>query len=292
MTASPAARRAAGLRLAAAAILLAGLAPPASAQGGGRSAQLETILSRLAERAAIYERTALRFACEEEVSLADYDSGETVKRQSVEVHDYLLEYTEQKGLQPFRALLARNAEPVPRKEVRPDYAVPEPYGWNLLFTRERQGRFQFELADTAILSGSAAWVIAFKPLLAYTDGNTVEQWEGRAWVDQDTLDVLQIEAQPANQTETMEARLAEYRQSFRFLGLHGKSRPRLRQIQVEFGVVKDDLRFPSRSLASTRLVASDASARLDSSVVQRYRNYVFYDVESLEQMEKMRTGAP
>jgi hypothetical protein len=289
MSGSPA-RRAAGV--AAAALLLAGPATETRGQGGGRSAQLESVLSRLADRAAIYEKTALRFACEEEVTLAEYDGSETVKKQSIEVHDYLLEYTERNGLQPFRALLARNAEKQARKEVRPDYAVPEPYGWNLLFTRERQTRFQFELVDTAVLAPAVTWVIAFKPLLSYTDGNTVEQWEGRAWVDQDSFDILQIEAQPANQEATMQARLAEYRQSFRFLGLHGKSRPRMRQIQVEFGIAKEGLRFPSRSLASTRLVAGDASTRLDSSVVQRYRDYVFYDVESLEQMEKLRTGGP
>ena len=39
---------------------------PALAQGGGRGAQLEELLPRLARRAAVYKETALRFACVEE----------------------------------------------------------------------------------------------------------------------------------------------------------------------------------------------------------------------------------
>jgi hypothetical protein len=135
-------------------------------------------------------------------------------------------------------------------------------------------------------------VLAFHPVLPYTDGNTIEQWGGRVWVDQDTLDVVQVEAEPANQAETMEARLAEYRQSFSFLGLKGKPRPRARSIRVEFGVEREGIRLPSRSLATTRLLAGDGRDRLASSVVQRYRDYVFYGVESQEQFDKLRVQNP
>jgi len=275
-----------------AAAMLGEIASPANAQGGGRSTQLESLLTRLADRAAIYETTALRFACEEQVDLVEYNSKETAKSQRVEMHDYLLAYTEQQGLQPYRALLKRDARSVSRKEVRPDYAVPEPYAWNLLFTRDRQGRFQFELLEAAVLEPSITWVLAFHPVLPYTDGNTVEQWGGRVWVDQDTLDVIQVEAEPANQAETVEARLAEYRESFSFLGLKTKPRPRARRIQVEFGIERDGLRLPSRSLATTRLLAGDGRDRLASSVVQRYRDYVFYGVEAQEQFDKLRTSNP
>jgi len=275
-----------------AAAILSGLPSPAGAQGGGRSTQLESLLTRLAARAAVYETTALRFACEEQVDLVEYNAQEAAKSQRTEVHDYLLAYTEEKGLQPYRALLKRDEKSVSRREVRPDYAVPEPYGWNLLFTTEHQARFQFELLEAAMIEPSITWVLAFHPLLPYSNGNTIEQWEGRVWVDQDTLDVVQVEAEPANQAETMEARLAEYRESFSFLGLKTKPRPRARHIQVEFGIEREGLKLPSRSLATTRLLAGDGRDRLGSSVVQRYRDYVFYGVESLEQFDKLRVTNP
>jgi len=272
--------------------MLCGISTPAGAQGGGRSIQLEALLTKLAGRAAIYESTALRFACEEQVDLVEYNAKETAKTQRVEVHDYLLAYSGEEGLQPYRALLSRDTRSVSRKEVRPDYAVPEPYGWNLLFTKERQARFQFELLEAELIEPSITWVIAFHPVLPYTDGNTIEQWGGRVWVDQDTLDVVQVEAEPANQAETMEARLAEYRQAFSFMGLKGKPRPRARHIQVEFGIEREGLRLPSRSLATTRLLAGDGRDRLASSVVQRYRDYVFYGVEAQEQFDKLRAPTP
>jgi hypothetical protein len=285
--------RLAGLRAGlVAAAILAGICSPAGAQSGGRSTQLESLLARLAGRAAMYETTALRFACEEQVDLVEYNAKETAKTQRAEVHDYLLAYTEEGGLQPYRALLKRDAKSVSRKEVRPDYAVPEPYAWNLLFTLEHQARFQFELLEAEVIEPSITWVLAFHPVLPYTDGNTIEQWGGRVWVDQDTLDVVQVEAEPANQAETMEARLAEYRQSFSFLGLKGKPRPRARSIRVEFGVEREGIRLPSRSLATTRLLAGDGRDRLASSVVQRYRDYVFYGVESQEQFDKLRVQNP
>jgi hypothetical protein len=272
--------------------ILSGLHAPAGAQGGGRSAQLETLLTKLATRAAVYETTALRFACQEQVDVAEYTGKEAVKSQHVDEHDYLLAYSEEDGLQPYRAVLKRDGKSVSRKEVRPDYAVPEPYAWNLLFTTERQTRFQFELLESAVIEPSITWVLAFHPVLPYSDGNTIEQWEGRVWVDQDTLDVVQVEAEPANQAETMEARLAEYRQAFSFLGLKGKPRPRARRIQVEFGLEREGLRLPSRSLATTRLLAGDGRDRLSSSVVQRYSDYVFYGVESQEQFDKLRVPNP
>jgi len=259
---------------------------------GPRSAELERILERLAERAAVYERTALRFACREEASLSEYDGDEVVRKQVSEYHDYLLEYSDRDGLVPYRALLARNAEPAERHQVKPEYGIPEPYGWNLLFTRERQGRFQFRLVDKDILHPHLVWVVEFQPLLSYIDGGQIDEWEGMAWVDQDTLDLLRLEAVPAHQDELLEARLAQYRQAFRFLGMAAKKRPRLRRLQVEFGHELEGLRFPSRSFASIRTVSGDWTERLQSSVALTFSSYQFFGTDMREEFDKRRAPAP
>ena len=100
-----------------------------------REAQLEELIERLGDRAEVYERTALRFSCREEATVSKYNSGETVRKQAVDYHDYLLEYTESHGVVPYRALLSHNGKSARRREVSPSYEVPEPYAWHLLFTR-------------------------------------------------------------------------------------------------------------------------------------------------------------
>ena len=287
-----------GLRAASIAALVAiALLSPSSApaqSGAGRAAELERVLVQLAERAAIYEHTALRFACVEAVSDSRYNSKEKITRQYGESHDYLLEYTERRGLQPYRALLTKDGQATRRRKVEPDYAVPEPYSWNLLFTADRQSKFQFALVDKEMIDQYLTWVIEFRPLLAFVDGKDIEQWEGKVWVDQDSLDIIQVEAIPGLQDETLQAHLQACRESFSFLGMTTKKCPLTRRLQVEMGTVREGLRFPSRSFAAVRRVSPrpDGHQSLKSSLAQEYSDYVFFDTETLEQFEKRRSETP
>lgn len=286
---TPAPRRS-GIRprpLRAAVLLL--LAGPLPAFAQGREAQLEELLVRLAERAEVYERTALRFSCREEARVTKYSGDETPKNIEVNDHDYLLEYTEKEGLSPYRALLSRNGGETRRRQVDPEYPVPEPYAWQLLFRRQHGEVFHFNLVGPEFDPPDLTWVIEFKTLLSYTDGRTIDQWDGVAWVDQDTLDILRVEATPANQAATIEAVAAEYRQSFRVLGMGTKKRPKERRLKVEFGIRREELRFPSRLFLSVRLLDSLAqNGKLKESVALSYDSYVFYGVDTQEEFEKLR----
>ncbi len=261
---------------------------PALAQGGGRGAQLEDLLPRLAERAAIYKETALRFACVEEVTLTEFGKEETVKKQDSVVHDYLLENTRRGGLQPYRAILSRNDKETNRHQVKPEYGTPEPYAWQLMFVESGQGRFQFDLIDQEFVNPHDTWVIDFFALASYVTGERIEEWEGTVWVDQDTLDILRVKARPSKEQDTLEARLAEHRQAFRVLGMSTKKKPRARSLTVEFDLQREELRFPSRSLYAIHLVDEVDVRRAKSSVVQRFRDYVFFDVESLDKFKAMQ----
>lgn len=265
---------------------------PAVAQGGGRGAQLEDLLPRLARRAAIYKETALRFACVEEVTLTEFGKEEAVKKQDTEVHDYLLENTRRGGLQPYRAILSRNDKKTNRHQVKPEYGTPEPYSWQLMFVESGQGRFQFDLIDQEFVNPHDTWVIDFIALASYVTGERIEEWEGTVWVDQDTLDILRVKAQPSKERDTLEARLAEYRQAFRVLGMSTKKKPRSRSLTVEFDLQREELRFPSRSLYAVHLVDEMDVRRAKSSVVQRFRDYVFFDVESLDEFKAMQEPSP
>lgn len=265
---------------------------PALAQGGGRGAQLEDLLPRLARRAAIYKETALRFACVEEVTRTEFNKEETVKKEESVVHDYLLENTRRSGLRPYRAILSRNDKETNRHQVKPDYETPEPYAWQLLFVESGQGRFQFELIDQEFVNPHDTWVIDFIALASYATGNRIEEWDGTVWVDQDTLDILRVKARPSKEAETLEARLAEYRQAFRVLGMSTKKKPRSRSLTVEFNLQREELRFPSRSLYAVHLVDEVDVRRPESGVVQRFRDYVFFDVESLDKFKAMQETSP
>lgn len=265
---------------------------PAVSQGGGRGAQLEELLPRLAKRAAIYKETALRFACVEEVTLTEFNRAETIKKEDSVVHDYLLENTRDGGLQPYRAILSRNNKEVSRHQVKPDYGTPEPYAWQLLFVESGQGRFLFDLIDQEFVNPHDTWVIDFSSLASYVAGKRIEEWEGTVWVDQDTLDILRVEARPSKELDTLEARLAEHRQAFRVLGMSTKKKPRTRSLTVEFNLQREELRFPSRSLYAIHLVDEVDLRRAASSVVQRFRDYVFFDVESLDEFKAMQEQSP
>jgi hypothetical protein len=236
----------------------------------------------------LYEQTALRFACEEEVTETDYNKEGSIKKQNHVVHDYLLEYTSRRGLEPYRAILSRNDSPTKRHKVEPDYGTPDPYGWQLLFLTSGQGRFGFELIDQEFLNPHDTWVIEFTALASYTTGDNIGQWEGTVWVDQATLDIIQVMARPSKEIDTLEARLAEHRQAFRFMGLSTKKRPRAHFLEVEFDIEREGRRFPSRSLYSVRLVAGAENMRDESSIVQRFRDYVFFDVESLDEFKALK----
>ncbi len=261
---------------------------PALAQGGGRGAQLEDLLPRLAQRAAIYKETALRFACVEEVTLSKFGKEESVKKEDSVVHDYLLENTRRGGLQPYRAILSRNDKETNRHQVKPEYGTPEPYAWQLMFVESGQGRFQFDLIDQEFVNPHDTWVIDFIALASYVTGERIEEWEGTVWVDQDTLDVLRVKAHPSKEQATLEAQLAEHRQAFRVLGMSTKKKPRARSLMVEFNLQREELRFPSRSLYTIHLVDEVDVRRAKSSVVQRFRDYVFFDVESLDKFKAMQ----
>jgi hypothetical protein len=265
---------------------------PALAEGGGRGAQLEDLLPRLARRAAIYKETALRFACVEEVTLSEFGKEESVKKENSVVHDYLLETTPRSGLQPYRAILSRNGKETNRHQVKPEYGTPEPYAWQLLFVESGQGRFLFELMDKEFLNPNDTWVIDFIALASYATGERIEEWEGTVWVDQDTLDILRVRARPSKEVDTLEAQLAEHRQAFRILGMSTKKKPRTRSLTVEFNLQREELRFPSRSLYSIHLVDEVDVRRSESSVVQRFRDYVFFDVESLDKFKAMQEQSP
>ncbi len=121
------------------------------------------------------------------------------------------------------------------------------------------------------------------------DGSTIDQWEGTAWVDEDTLDIVRVEAVPANQADTLDARAAEYRQSFRILGMGTKPRPKEHRLKVEFGIQREGLRFPSRLFATTRVLDSLAqNGRLKDSVALSYDSYVFYGVDTQEEFDRRR----
>jgi hypothetical protein len=273
----------------AAALLLLLPASEIAAQGEGRAGQLEELLPRLADRAEIYRLTALYFACEEEVTLTSYKSSEAIKSEDRTIYDYLLENTEKNGLQPYRAILSKNGNPKSRHEVKVELGLPEAYAWNFLFLAEGQGRFQFNLVDTEYLDPWDTWVIDFVAILPFSDGIDIAQWEGRVWVDQDTLDILRVEVEPSKEADRLKAQQDQFRQSFRFLGMGTKKKPRIHQLRVSFDIERESLRFPSRSIFTTQLALDPSNRRLEKSTVQNYRRYVFYDVDALDRFKALKT---
>jgi hypothetical protein len=72
-----------------------------------------------------------------------------------------------------------------------------------------------------------------------------------------------------------------------------KKRPKERRLKVEFGIRREELRFPSRVFFSVRLLDSLAqNGKLKESVALAYDSYVFYGVDTQEEFEKLRGETP
>jgi hypothetical protein len=262
--------------------------PGIAATGDRRAGQLAELLPRLADRAEVYHLTALYFACEEEITKTKYNKSEEIKSEDRTTYDYLLENTEKNELQPYRAILSRNGKPRRRREKKEKLELPEPYAWNLLFLTEGQGRFQFNLMDTEYLDPWDTWVIDFLAILPFSDGADIAQWEGRVWVAQETLDILRIEARRSKAAERLEAEQQGYRESLRIVGMSTGKKPRTYQLRVNLDIQREGLRFPSRSIYTTRLALDETNTRLEKSVVQHYRRYVFYGVDALDRFKALK----
>jgi hypothetical protein len=159
------------------------------------------------------------------------------------------------------------------------------YLWVFVFRRERWPHHHYEVLGQEELYGRAATVIRFTPTPPYRTG--VNEWFGAAWVDDETAQLLRVEAHRAEDEETL-----------RDVERHAAGEAVsdwvyvVEEITTEFGVERHGLRFPSRVELRhdtydflRGLKAWRRATRTLLRVYQTYSDYRFFEVETTSELE-------
>ncbi len=269
--------------LAAVACLLACTVVRASngkATDGAAEREMEALLDRLAERAELYRRYALGFACTESVIRSFYspEKGE-FKRRDREVYDYIFtEKESSRELVEDRILIEENGRPVRRTARELDLQIPPPYAWSQIFAASNRGKFLFKPAGKILKSYRLLIQLDFVGAAAVSGGGDIAGWSGRVSVDSETLNIHSIEAEPSGQAARVEAETLKYQRAFAIMGVPLASKPTTRKLEVVFGLGHEGLTYPTESSVEKSVYVRTGEQGREESTTLRYRDYRFFKV--------------
>ncbi|MCP4039823.1 MAG: hypothetical protein GY733_22960, partial [bacterium] len=132
---------------------------------------------------------------------------------------------------------------------------------------------------------------SFEPIPPVEDA--INDWHGRAWVDEETSQVLRVEAVPAqefDQVDLLRKTLERSEATKNVLGYRGTYT--FSHVTTEFDVEKNGMRFPGRSLiqrtahvVNARGDGSSRNERRVYQVSQTYKRYQFFSVRTADQVK-------
>lgn len=253
--------------------------PPAPA-----SFQLQPLMEQLSKRAALYEKAALGFSCDETVLVGKFSarSGENKKEEKTR-YNYLYEGSPQSGYEEIRLLQDRNDSPRQTRIVDPDLPIPGAYDWALLFTDRHRPYFRFEPAGEELIGFHPTRILAFEGAARWERGKKIEEWSGKVWVDRETGNFVKIAASPNNQDQMLPLRAAEWLKGIRLGGIPLRKQPRGYRYQLSFTVEKFGLTFPGEAETRLFVLTQQGEEEIRQRIAQKFRNYVFFNVHSEEE---------
>ncbi len=250
------------------------------------------LLARLARVARLYRDNALSFTCDENIHYAG--------RGAPVIHKfrYIYRYSKERSrLEDFRVLRGRESKLSDEKKKRielENYGLPaylqRAYSWVFIFEEENQPHYRYEIEAREEALGRPAIRVSFEPIPPVEDA--INDWHGRAWVDEETSQVLRVEAVPAQefvQVELLRKALDKTEAAQNVLGYRGTFT--FSDVTTEFDVEKNGMRFPGRSLIKrTEHIVNargEGSARRERplyQVSQTYKRYQFFSVRTADQV--------
>ena len=228
--------------------------------GAATPPELDTVLTHLVDVAAQYRDEALQFTCQETIVY-------TSKRQKVSQHfEYIYVYDPTEGLLDYR---------VDRKDEKAEIVhggLERPYSWIFVFEATKADRYRYEVTGLDRALDRDAVKVRFDPVPPYEIG--VNDFEGIAWVDLDTWQLLRVESERVKAVR--KALDQEYTERFK----------------TEFGIEMHGMRFPSSvgiRRANFGQRGRPGTADYQSSAIFRvsqiYSDYRFFGVRSEEDLE-------
>ncbi len=246
-------------------------APPSPPPSGDEATpDLHQLLSRLAEKAKVYESVALKFVCIESIRTADNSNN-------VRKYDYMYLEAEEQRYLPYRQRhTGRPGRTVPDTTL--DLAFPDSYSWTLMFLPGRQHLFHFHYLGQEWFSLRLAHIIEFTAPLPFTSGKTVYEWSGKVWIDAENYNFLKVEAEPGNQEERLKLEIKEYRQAPRFLVFPMARRPRGAYYNITFLNEFQKLSLPDQAEYRQFSMDLEGGQEWEDLMTLRYAGYQFFDV--------------
>lgn len=249
-----------------------------SAETSGRI-NIGELLIRLDRVAEQYAERARSFTCEEHIR---WDKGGETDRRKF---GYVVVLDNEGNFDDYRTRLRSRERSDPAKRVEPaDFGVPvylrSAHLWLFIFRRDRWRFHHYDIVAEDELFDRPAVVIRFEPIPPYRE--KVNNWYGTAWVDEETAQLLRVEAHRPDDHEELQRveshRAGEAVSSWVY---------DVQYFSTEFTVEKRGMRFPG--LVEMREIHYDFRRGLHDFkkqertvlwVYQTYSDYRFFEVES------------
>ena len=241
----------------------------------------EALLARLAAQAERHAELAFKFTCDETVFVGRYGGGDSADKEKTRKFAYFLVRDGPEGsLTEHRRKLTGGG----KGSFRDDDLVPPPYAWSSLFGVSNRSYFSFRHVGERTVGFDRAHEIQFRGVLPYHKGRDIREWEGTILVDAADGAPLSIVAEPRGQHARLQQVHRRYVQAFKIMGISLRRRPLGVRLELAFGQLIDERRFPTRSrvdrfqmVTAGRVIPLRASTRL-------YCNYRFTHVDTEQEL--------
>jgi len=221
--------------------------------------------------ASLYREAALKFSCRETIHA---DEGKVLH------YEYLYVIAADGTFHDYRTRVGRSVEVSPRS-IPAKHSLVRAYSWVFLFGRGFWRHVRYRILGTGQAMGRDAVLVGFEPIPPLI--KEINDWIGTAWVEPETGRIVRVEAEAADDLETLRAAEA-------VLAPAGVARRRflVRSVTTEFGVEKNGMRLPSQATVEIEehLVPGrdgrPSSSRVKARTVQTYKDYRFFGVTAEE----------
>jgi len=257
------------------------------------AARLHELMPAWAGAARRYERYALRFLCSETHRTIDYSrfQGEA-RKEKEKVYGYLLTLDPSStDYQVIRQVLDSEGRPT-GGEKKIDVPAPEPYSWTQIFLPTLSSTLRFHYLGREIQHYKLTHVVSFEGSAPGEEGRDIREWSGTVWIEENTGNIVRVEARPNYQNERIRTLWKDYVQSFSFPWGKAKARPHGYALAVVFDFERDGLLFPTRvDLTDFTWIATNREV-VDTRLVLTYDDYRFFRIESEEKVHGPKPGSP
>lgn len=245
-------------------------------------AELPGLLRKLERVAALYRDEALRFTCDETISLY----GSRGPRSLVRKYSYIFVHDDEGLLRDYRLpRSAKKGEPAQAVDMTrsglPSWVL-RAYSSILLFEATEQERYRYEIVGRETALGRPAIRVALEPR---PTNDASDRWHGTVWIDAESYQLLRFEGLEGDHHAR---RLSFERQMEQWERRGRVDAPpdpvEIQSVATEFGVQRNGMRFPSRTTI-TAMSLGRREIRV-FTVKQVYKRYRFYNVQTTEKINR------